>query len=92
MCAIIESAQSSFCTMTMDWKVAVLKIQLACLCFADGLLGNPTLTSEVLFLYTVLLNIERCIRFTEKLLFDLLLFFSRVGYMTIGITSYQKPR
>lgn len=36
MCAIIESAQSSFCTMRMDWKVAVLKIQLACLCFTDG--------------------------------------------------------
>lgn len=37
-------------------------------------LGNPNLTSEVLFLYTVLLNIEHCIRFIEKLLFDLLLF------------------
>lgn len=70
------------------------------LCFTDGSAagggGTWIPTSEVLFLYTVLLNIERCIRFTEKLLFDLLLFFFLlfiywcVGYMTIGITSYQK--
>lgn len=38
-CAIIESAQSNFCTMRTDWKVAVLKIQLAC--FFASLIGPP---------------------------------------------------
>lgn len=53
MFAIIESAQSGFCTMRIDWKVAVLKIQLLCRWFTDGSvsLGNVNFPTEVL-LYT----------------------------------------
>lgn len=77
MCNVIKSAQSSVCTMRMDWKGAVVKIQLACHCFSDGsaFADSPQYHWWSSALYTVLLNIEHCIRFNEKLLFDLLLFF-----------------
>lgn len=50
--------------------------------------GTRIPTSEVLFLYTVLLNIERCIRFTEKLLFDLLLFFFIIHLLVCRIHDH----
>lgn len=69
-------ARSGFGTVRPDWKVAAFKkIRL---CWETSPLKQ--------FLYTVLLNSERCIRFIDKFLF-----FVCVLYTTIGITWYHPP-
>lgn len=77
--------EHSFCTMRMEWKVAVLKTKLACHCLSER---SPPLV------YTVLLNIERCNQFlNDKLLFRLATVGCSCGeYVSIGITLYQKPQ
>lgn len=83
MCAIIEWTQSSFCTTRMDWKVAVFKkIQLACLCFPGG--------QAKVFVHSIAEYWALHSVYWEVTVW--FFFYSGVGYMTIGITLYQKPK
>lgn len=75
MCAIIE-----FCTVRMDCKVAVLKIGLARLCWEWS-----CFYTQYCWILSLAFGLLRSYFLTT------LFFFSCVGYMTIGITLYQKP-
>lgn len=82
MCAIIESAQSSFCTTRLNWKVAVLKYGRPI--FAGKLCQWSCFWTQYCWILSIAFGLLRSYCLST-------LFFSCVGYMTSGITLYQKP-
>lgn len=91
MCAVIESAQSGLLYHEDGLKSCCLKkiAGSSLVHWWVSFTGKPESPNWSSALYTVLLYIEHCIRFIEKLLFD---FFSCAGYMSVGINFLSKPQ